>query len=334
MAGRAAILLLAVFLCFACEPERRDFRHQFFAFGTLVTIDFFDASPQANAAAIDAINTQVQNVDANWYPWRDGELRRINSAIANGEPIDVSPALADLIRRATELERISGGKFNPGIGRLTELWGFHDAAMPQSAPPDDIEIQAWLSATVSSGSLEWDGDRLYSRSTNVMLDLGGIAKGSILEQFVRIAREAGVRNTIIDIGGDLTVAGQVNGRSARIGIRSPRSDTVLASLEIADGETVVSSGDYERFFEYEGKRYQHILDPRSGYPVQHTISSTIIHRDPVLADAAATALLVSGPAEFEKICADLGLSEALIVTASGDLRLTQAMKKRLNWPDP
>ena len=100
---------------------------------------------------------------------------------------------------------------------------------------------------------------------------------------------------------------------------------------VADGETVVNWGDYGRFFEDGGRRYQHILDPRSGYPVQHTITATVLHKDPVLADAAATALLVAGSGAFEELCTVLGLDEAVIVSASGDLRLTEAMEKRLNW---
>lgn len=333
MSGRAVILAIACLICSACHSGDQDFRHQFFAFGTLVTIDLFDTSPRINAAAIAAIEKRTREIDSNWYPWRDGELRRINKAIAGGQTIEVSPALAGLLRRAMRIEQLSRGRFNPGLGQLTELWGFHDVARLGASPPDALDIRKWLDNAASSASIEWDGDVLRSRSAKLMLDLGGIAKGSILEQFVEILRNAGVENAIIDIGGDLTVIGQVGGRSARIGVRSPRSERVIAWLEVLDGETIVTSGDYERFFEHAGKRYQHILDPRSGYPVEHTISATVLHTDAVLADAAATALLVGGATEFEELCTDLGLDQALIVTASGDLRLTGMMEKRLNWPD-
>ncbi len=334
MAYRTATFTLAFLLFVGCEFESQDFRHQFYAFGTLVTIDFFDVSPDSNAAAIAVIESRIKDIDANWYPWREGELQRINAAIAGRQSIEVSPLLAELLRRSETLERKSGGRFNPAIGRLTELWGFHDAAKLRTSPPDDFAVQKWLSLVVSSSSLEWDGNVLRSKSPRVMLDLGGIAKGSILEQFVSVLRDAGVENAIVDFGGDLTVMGQVKGRSARIGIRSPRSDEVLGWLEVLDGETVMTSGDYERFFEHDGKRYQHVLDPRTGYPVQQTISASVVHKDAVLADAAATALLVAGAAEFDKLCLSLGLEEALIVTASGDLRLTRGMEKRLNWPNP
>ncbi len=334
MAKHAATFTLAFVVCFGCGSGSQDFRHQFHAFGTLVTIDLFDVSPDSNAAAIAVIELRIKDIDTNWYPWHEGELHRINAAIARHQSIEVSPLLAELLRRSQTLEQRSGGRFNPAIGRLTELWGFHDLANLPTSPPDDFAVQKWLSLAVSSGSLEWDGNLLRSKSSRIVLDLGGIAKGSILEQFVSILREAQVENAIIDIGGDLTVMGQVKGRPARIGIRSPRSDEALGWLEVRDGETVMTSGDYERFFEHGGKRYQHVLDPRTGYPVEQTVSASVVHEDPVLADAAATALLVAGAAEFDEICELLGLDEALIVSASGDMRLTRAMQKRLNWSNP
>ncbi len=328
VARRAAILLLVH--CLGCQPDAQDIRHQFYAFGTLVTIDFFDVSQPSNAAAIAAIEARIRDIDANWYPWREGELQRINAAIARRQSVEVSPVLADLLRRSTALAQQSHGRFEPTIGRLTELWGFHDATLLRTSPPADFEVQKWLSLSISSQSLSWEGNVLRSDSPRLMIDLGGIAKGSILEQFVAILHDAGVKNAIIDIGGDLTVIGQVNGRSARIGIRSPRSDEVMGWLDVLDGETVMTSGDYERSFEHDGKKYQHVLDPRTGYPVQHTISASVVHRDPVLADAAATALLVAGADEFEELCISLGLKDALIVSASGDLSLTAAMENRLN----
>ena len=109
------------------------------------------------------------------------------------------------------------------------------------------------------------------------------------------------------------------------------ADEPIGWLDVADGETVVTSGDYERFFLHEGKKYAHILDPKSGYPVQHTSSVTVIHRDPILADAAATALVVAGMAEFDQTCAALGIRQAILIDSSGELRLTADMGGRVNW---
>ncbi|MDZ7642777.1 MAG: FAD:protein FMN transferase [Woeseiaceae bacterium] len=95
----------------------------------------------------------------------------------------------------------------------------------------------------------------------------------------------------------------------------------------------MTSGNYERYFEYEGRRYAHVLDPRTGYPATGTASVTVVHRDPVLADAAATALLVGGVDDFDALCARLGLEQALLITAGGDVRLTPALAARVHWLD-
>jgi thiamine biosynthesis lipoprotein len=166
-----------------------------------------------------------------------------------------------------------------------------------------------------------------------MLDLGGIAKGAILEDSVQILHELGVENAIVNIGGDLTVIGTVNGRPASIGIRSPTAETPFATVDVAAGETVVSSGDYERFVDIDGRRYAHILNPRTGYPVENSSAVTVIHNDAMLADAAATALMVGGPAEFDRLASALQLEFALLIDSSGDLYLTPAMDLRLKWLD-
>ena len=190
-----------------------------------------------------------------------------------------------------------------------------------------------LSQALGLTSIRWIDDQIVGAPPGLMLDLGGIAKGAILEDSVEILRRLDIENAIINIGGDLTVLGSVSGRPANIGIRSPREQTAIASVDIAAGETVVTSGDYERFVEIDGDRYSHILNPRTGYPVEHSSAVTEIHADAMLADAAATALMVGGPDEFEQLTLALELEYALLIDPSGDLHLTPAMDLRLNWLD-
>ncbi len=203
---------------------------------------------------------------------------------------------------------------------------------PPRTPQRD-EIANLLAQAIGVSSIRWVDDQIVGAPPGLMLDLGGIAKGAILQDSVQILLDLGIENAIINIGGDLTVIGDVNGRPARIGVQSPAEDRAIASLEIVAGETVVSSGDYERYIEIDGNRYSHILNPRTGFPVEHTSAVTVIHTDAMLADAAATALMVGGAAEFEELTNALGLKFALLIDASGDLRLTPAMELRLNWLD-
>ena len=142
-----------------------------------------------------------------------------------------------------------------------------------------------------------------------------------------------IDNAIVNIGGDLSVIGSVNGREARIGIRSPIGGTPIAGIDVQSEETVFTSGNYERYIDIDGRRYTHVFDPRTGYPVGHTASVTVVDRDPVRADAAATALMVGGPAEFDSIVDSMNLSYALLIDTSGDTRLTRGMRERIDWLD-
>ena len=331
------LCLLTTCLAASCETQQEDSLHQLFAFGTRVELNIYGSDAGQVRSVMARIEARYREVDRDWYPWARasfsglGELQRINAALASGQSIDVSPELARLIRRAAVIEKRSRGKFNPGIGRLTRLWGFDNVSREAWAPPSDAAVRALVALAPGSDHLRWENDTLSSRSTVTQIDLGGIAKGAILDLTIALLKEGGVDNAIINIGGDLAVLGDIHGRAAKIGIRSPIADTPIGWLKVADGETVVTSGDYERFFEYQGQKYQHILDPKSGFPIRHTASVTVIHRDPILADAAATALVVAGMAEFDQTCAALGIQQAVLINSSGELRLTPDMDRRVNW---
>ena len=327
-----SVSIILTLLAASCGEARRDYQLDFYALGTEVTVSLFGVSDAQATRASDTLQSMFADVGHNWYPWRPGELQAMNESLAKMRlPIDVSPRLATVIRRAAEIEILSVGRFNAGLGNLTELWGLHDVTNPPAALPDPSEIEARIKGGVGAELLDWDGDRIVSGRTFLMIDLGGIAKGAILEDSVQILRELGVNHAIVNIGGDLTVIGNVNGRPASIGIRSPIAEKPLASLDVAGGETVVTSGNYERYIEIDGQRYNHILNPQSGYPVEHTASVTVVHDDAMLADAAATALMVGGAEEFDALTEAMNIEFALLIDASGDLRLTRSMDERLHW---
>lgn len=327
---RFLALLLAV--ATGCGPaSEHDAR--FLQFGTIVTIRAYDVTGRQFDAAIADLEEQFAELGRNWYPWADGELRHLNAAIAEGRAMRVSPALRRIVQTAAVFESRTGGRFNAGIGRLSELWGFHDLSETSPARPAAADIEAILAGGPGAASLTWEGPMLTAGHRQTMLDLGGIAKGALVAEGRRVLERHGIRNAIIDLGGDLAVIGNVRGRNARIGIRSPFGNTPIGGLEVRSGEAVFTSGNYERFVVIDGVRYPHVLDPRTGEPVRHTASATVIHDDPIVADAAATALLVAGAHDFRLLADSLELEYAMIVAASGDLRLTAAMRERLHWTD-
>lgn len=326
-------LALAGLLAAACTPADKSYSRQFVALGTLVTVKIYDAKGQVADKAIAAVEQRLLERGHDWYPWADGELNRINSALAADDPITVSPALHSLLQRAADLETASGGSFNVAIGALTELWGFNAPLTEDWRPPRKADIARLMADKPGSAHLAWRGDQLSSSSRQLLLDPGGIAKGALLRESAEILQENGIHNAVIDLGGDLVVLGSAGERQARIGIRQPGERDAIGWLEAEPGEAVMTSGNYERYFEFEGRRYHHVLDPATGYPAEAVSSVTVVHRDAILADAAATALLVAGPDRFDALCAALGINFALLIDTSGDLRLTPAMQSRVNWLD-
>jgi thiamine biosynthesis lipoprotein len=315
----------------ACGANRSDHTLEFYSLGTEVSVTMFTVTDEQARSASRALEQYFARVSVDWYPWAPGELQSINDAIELQQPVNVSGPLARVIKRAARIERLTNNRFNAGLGKLTQLWGLHEIGIEKLAEPDINLIASTLAQALGVVNIRWIDNRIVGAPPGLMLDLGGIAKGAILEDSARLLQGLEIHNAIIDIGGDLTVIGNVNGRPANVGIRSPRKDEVIAAASIVAGETIVTSGDYERFVEIGGQRYSHILNPRTGYPVQHTSAVTVIHTDAMLADAAATALMVGGPEEFDHLTEALGLKFALLIDASGELSLTEAMDLRLNW---
>ena len=317
----------------SCSSERSDHEFEFQALGTEISVTLFTVSDDQASQASNQLRQYMAGVGHDWYPWSEGELRSINIAIELQDAVDVSPRLAAVIRRAADIERLSNNRFNAGLGRVTELWGLHRIGSEPPPAPDANEIARALSQAIGVTNIRWTDDRIVGAPPGWMLDLGGIAKGAILEHSATLLAGLGIGSAIVNLGGDLIVIGEPNGRTAHIGIQSPFEAGAIASVDISGGETIVTSGNYERYVHINGQRYSHVLNPRTGLPVDHTASVTVIHADAMLADAAATALMVGGPAEFEQLTEALGLRYALLIDASGELSLTEAMDKRLNWLD-
>jgi len=148
---------------------------------------------------------------------------------------------------------------------------------------------------------------------------------------VELLQQKGIDNLIVNAGGDLCVRGKRGNRPWRVGIRQPDSREILASIEMEGPGCIFTSGSYERFYDYKGQRYHHILDPRSGYPAVNTTSVTVVARDPTLADAAATALFVAGPDNWEEVASLMQIQDVLLIDEQGVARLTPALAGRVQF---
>jgi len=324
--GALCVLFTAV-LVTACQRPEPVTRHEFLAFGTLIEVSIAGVPPDRARAAAEAVEAGFERWHHDWHAWEPGPLTELNAALAGGEWVGIPAPLRSLIPPAIELSRASGGLFNPTIGRLLRLWGFQGDP-PAGLPPAADSIATLVAAHPSVDDLELDDDRIRSRNPAVQLDFGAFAKGFGIDLAMQKLAALGIRHAVVNAGGDLKAMGRHPDRAWRIGIRDPDGSGVTGIIEIRGLEAVFTSGDYERKFERDGKRYSHIIDPRTGRPARATRSITVVHAAAATADAAATALFVAGD-DWPETAARMGVDTVLRIDAAGRIQMTPAMHERL-----
>lgn len=306
-------------------------QRRFLAMGTFVTVTVM-VEPRGRVAAEAAINAVERELDAfgrEAWAWGAGALAQLNRQLAGGETVTLPPTLQPLFAAAWQIRQRSGGLFEPRIGSLVRLWGFDDLARLRDEPPVQAEIDALLARLRAAP--DYDGGTQYGPAPGVSWDFGGIGKGWIVDRMLEQLAARGYQNASIDAGGNLAVRGRRNDRPWRIGIRDPRSSdapSLLAAMDAHD-EAVITHGDDQRYFEYQGTRYAHLLDPRSGWPAQGIRSLTVVHPDASFADAAGGALFVAGVDGWRALAQRLGVSQVLVLTENGELLATRALAARL-----
>ena len=329
MRGRYLVLVL-VWLLAACS--RAPLHHQeAFVFGTRVEV-LIAGLPEVEArSAAAAVLREFDRLHRTYHAWRPSELSALNLAIAAGRRQPVTAEMAELIADAQRLTRLGDGLFDPGIGRLVSLWGFQSDDMPATVP-EPSAVAAWRAAAPSILDLQLANGYVSSRKREVALDFGGYLKGVALDHAARILQAQGAHDALINIGGNVMALGRKNGEPWRVGIQHPRQPGPLATLELGDGEAIGTSGDYQRYFEAGGRRYSHLLDPRTGEPVTHTQAVTVLitrrAAAGTLSDAASKPLFIAGR-DWPRLAHRLQVDCVLRIDAAGRLQVSRAMENRL-----
>ena len=314
----------------ACSQKTEVTQATFYVFGTMVEISIYDPDQNKTKKAIAEVEQQFQKFHHEWHAWEKGGIvAKINQAIHNQKSIDVSDSVKQFILKSQMLSQQSQGLFDPAIGELVNLWGFHKEEW-QGPPPSELEIQSWLNSSPSINDLQFTGNLLYSSNPDVQLDFGGNAKGLAIDMAMQTLKEKGINNALVSIGGDMKVIGNKPEEAWRIGIQSPiPPHQALAKIKLKPNESIVTSGDYQRFFEWQGQKYSHIINPKTGYPANTFSSVTVIHKDAITADAAATAILVAGPEHWQEIAHKMNITAVLCITHDGQYISSPKMEKRL-----
>jgi len=336
----APLRFLAVFLMLpllvSCAKETPVYQQQSYVFGTLVDVTVAGEDEARARQLAGQVLAEFDRLHRTLHAWKPSELSRLNEAFARGEKMPVSPELAGLLRDAAALSAQSGGTFNPAVGGLIKLWGFQN---DEFAPvrPDPAALAAWVKAAPGMGDIVVGDGHAASRNSAVQLDLGGYAKGYALDLAAAYLRGQGVKGALVNIGGNIIAVGSRGGQPWRVGIQHPRKPSAIATLELRDGEAIGTSGDYQRYFELDGKRYCHIIDPRSGYPVQGVEAVTVVvppgRLAGTLSDVASKPLFIAGTAGWREAATQMGINEALLIDARGEIHLAAAMKKRLQFTE-
>lgn len=328
-----AALLAALFLLAACTGEERRYKTQGHVFGTTVEVTIYGGSQQRADLLGAGVLAEFDRLHRKYHAWEPSMLTALNDSIARGAPFRADAEMVGLLKSAAKLSAESGDLFNPTIGHLIRLWGFQSSDIGAHSPAPE-EVQRWVDAHPSLSDLRYDGVLVSSTNRAVMIDLGGYAKGYALDRAAMLLREAHVKAALVNIGGNVLAIGQPGERPWQVGIRDPRGGGTLAAVPLRDGEAIGTSGDYERYFMKDGKRRPHIIDPRSGYPIDLVASVTIIAsggRAPGLrSDGHSKPLFITGPAGWEAMATRLGLKEVLLVDANRRIHLTPAMRARID----
>lgn len=298
--------------------------------GTLVSITAVSSTDQAANRAIDAGFKEVKRLEqllSTWIP--TSELSRVNAA-AGGMPVHVSPETLTVVQRAMEAAEMTGGGFNIAIGPAVDAWRVTEGQrIPTEAELDALRPLVDLQAV----HVDVREQTIYLEKTGMRIDVGGIGKGYAADQAVDALQRAGAVAGVVALSGDIKTFGRLpGGKMFPVGIQHPREDgSVLAWIDLQD-EAISTAGDYERFFERDGIRYHHILDPHTLQPARSCQSVTVIAREGVWADGLDTGIFVMGPKRGMELVEQLPDVEAVIVDHEGLVHVSSGLQDRIRKP--
>ncbi|NOU24980.1 MAG: FAD:protein FMN transferase [Methylotenera sp.] len=338
-------LLIPIFLLLTSCFEEPLYHSQSYVFGTLVDISIY-GEPDARARSLaNQVLQDFQQLHDRLHAWKPisagkpSEIGQLNATFeAGSQPISIQPDLATMLADAKLLSIKSEGLFNPAIGHLIGAWGFQRDEFG-AVKIDDEKIKSLVNAKPSMEDIVLEEHTAYSKNRAVKLDLGGYAKGYALDYAAQYLRQTGVKNALINIGGNIIAIGQHGNKAWRIGIQHPRAPTAIATVDLPDGWAVGTSGDYQRYFTLNGKRYCHIIDPRTGYPVQHTQAVTVLvppqatqeTQAGVLSDVASKPIFIESAENKSTAAQAFGIDNFMVIDAKGQIFVSKRMVNKLNW---
>ena len=290
------ILLITCFSCFAGADNRREIRDVRIMMGSRFELTVVAEDEALAREAIESAYQEIRRLEALISSWQEGSQTTEVNRQAGIQPVQVNDELFELTRRALKVSNWTNGAFDITFSSMYNVWNFKGENL---SPPDPETIKRHLQyVDYQKVKIDPNKKTVFLPEKGMRIGFGAIGKGLAANGAARVLKEHGFKNGLVDAGGDLMAFGlDVTGQPWRIGIVHPRAEgKLIMELRLTD-QAIVTSGDYERYFIYEGKRYGHIINPKTGWPVDHLRSVTVICPDAELADALATAVFVMGAEE-------------------------------------
>jgi len=323
--------LLALLLTACGKPAL--YQQESYVFGTRVVVSVWGVEEKQAGKAVGEVLAELDRLHAKLHAWRPSEVLSLNQAFAKSQSAPVDTELAGMLVQAADFARKSDQLFNPALGNLIALWGFHRDTF-EPVTPDPAAVARLLAANPSMEDVRLENGRASSRNAEVAIDLGGFAKGWALDRVAAMLRARGVNNALLNIGGNVLVLGSKDGTAWKVGLQHPRQPGAMATITLQDGEAIGTSGDYQRYFESGGKRYSHLIDPRSGAPATGMQAATVIvsgKNAGTLSDVSTKSLFIGGRSTALDYARRFGTQNILLVDAEGVVYMTQTMQSRLEW---
>jgi thiamine biosynthesis lipoprotein len=294
--------------------------------GTIVNVTFIGDAETAPRTA-QAVFDEIERIESLMSPYRpESDVYRLNRDGGAG-PVAVSAETYDLIRKSADVSVETGGCFDITFAAMANLWDYKNKNF---VPPSRTAVAALL-PLVCSKNIIFNPDKksvAFARP-GMKMGLGAIAKGYALSRGIEVLKREGISDAIVEAGGDLQVMGTKHGKPWITGLRHPRRNVILLTIDLADMDAVATSGDYERFVLRNGVRYHHIIDPRTGYPANTFSSVSVFSKSAVLSDAYATAIFVMGLDGAREFLKRHGEIDVILADRNVNLFISRRLKERV-----
>lgn len=314
------LFLIGFFVARNSSDEIKTIKRTQILLGTVVEIQVRDADEKKVEDAISKAFAEVIRIDDLFTTYNEESLVwKLNNT--TDSIIYVDPEIYNLIVLCDSITKLSNGSFDVSLDNLTKAWGFYtdDPHLPSKEAIDSaLSLSGWENIKLL------DRNRIEKKK-GVGLNFGAIAKGYAVDKAIDVLKRSGVAQALVNAGGEISVIGN----DWIVGIQHPRAiNSIIKKIKL-DGYTVATSGDYEQYFEVDGVRYHHILDPKAGYPSRELQSVTIINKSNTFADGLATAVFVMGKENGMKLIESLNDTEGMIIDSNGNIFYSSGFEKFL-----